>query len=98
MSMHKLLLGTCALALAVSASTGKKAAADQVFASNVIVIGSICSGFDCVSGESFGFDTIKLKENNLRIFFDDTSVASGFPSNNWRLIANDSMRISSSAT
>ena len=38
---------------------------------------------------AFGSDTIVLKENNLRIFFDDTSVISGFPANDWRLIAND---------
>jgi hypothetical protein len=45
-------------------------------------------GFDCVDGESFGSDTIRLKENQLRIHFMDTSV-SPFPSNDWRLIAND---------
>ena len=31
-----------------------------------------------------------LKENNLRIFFEDTSISPGFPPNDWRLIANDS--------
>ena len=39
---------------------------------------------------SFGFDTIVLKENNLRIFFDDTSTSASFPRNDWRIIANDS--------
>ena len=63
--------------------------ADQVIADDLIVQGSLCVGLDCVSGESFGFDTIRLKENNLRIHFDDTS-AGGFPANDWRLIANDS--------
>ena len=48
------------------------------------------SGFDCVNNESFGFDTLILKENNLRIFFNDTSVSAGFPANDWRLVANDS--------
>ncbi len=51
--------------------------------------GSICAGFDCVDNESFGFDTIWLKENNLRIGFNDTSVGT-FPSNDWQLTANDS--------
>lgn len=51
--------------------------------------GSICSGFDCVNGESFGSDTIRLKENNLRIHFDDTSVSTGFPANDWRIVVND---------
>ena len=31
-----------------------------------------------------------LSENNLRILFDDTSIAASFPPNDWRLIANDS--------
>jgi hypothetical protein len=57
---------------------------------DLIVDGSACIGFDCVNGESFGFDTIRLKENNLRIGFDDTSVAASFPRNDWQLTANDS--------
>jgi len=47
-------------------------------------------GQDCVNGESFGFDTIRLKENNLRIRFVDTSSTSSFPSNDWQITANDS--------
>jgi hypothetical protein len=43
-----------------------------------------------VNNESFGFDTIRLKENNTRIKFDDTSTAAGFPANDWQLTANDS--------
>jgi hypothetical protein len=66
------------------------AAADFVIADDLIVDGSACIGFDCVNGESFGFDTIRLKENNLRIKFDDTSTASGFPNRDWQLTANDS--------
>lgn len=61
---------------------------DQVIPDDLIVQGSICVGFDCVNNESFGFDTIRLKENNLRIGFDDTSVGA-FPSNNWEIRAND---------
>ncbi|HBL29156.1 MAG TPA: hypothetical protein DD490_20180, partial [Acidobacteria bacterium] len=38
---------------------------------------------------SFGFDTIRLKENNLRIKFEDTSTGT-FPTNDWQLTANDS--------
>ena len=62
---------------------------DQVIPDDLIVQGSECVGFDCVNNESFGFDTIRLKENNLRIFFMDTSV-SPFPTTDWQLIANDS--------
>jgi len=63
---------------------------DIVHADDVIIQGSLCVGLDCVSGESFGFDTIRLKENNTRIKFDDTSVSAGFPANDWQLTANDS--------
>lgn len=69
---------------------GGQALADQVIPDDLIVQGSLCVGFDCVNGESFGFDTIRLKENNLRIMFVDTSTASGFPSRDWQLVANSS--------
>lgn len=62
---------------------------DQVFADDLIVQGSTCTGLDCVDGESFGFDTIRLKENNIRIKFDDTSTGA-FPAVDWQLTANDS--------
>jgi Chaperone of endosialidase len=62
---------------------------DVVTADDSIVQGSLCVGLDCVDGESFGFDTIRLKENSTRIGFDDTSVGT-FPSNDWQLTANDS--------
>ncbi len=57
---------------------------------DLIVDGSACIGVDCVNGESFGFDTIRLKENNLRIKFQDTSNSASFPTNDWQITANDS--------
>jgi hypothetical protein len=66
------------------------AANDQVIPDDLIVQSSTCTGFDCVDGESFGFDTLRLKENNLRIHFEDTSTSAGFPTNDWRIIANES--------
>jgi len=63
---------------------------DQVIADDLIVQGSACVGLDCVNNESFGFDTIRLKENNTRIKFDDTSTGTGFPNHDWQLTANDS--------
>jgi Chaperone of endosialidase len=63
---------------------------DQVIADDLIVQGSACIGLDCVNNESFGFDTIRLKENNTRIKFLDTSTAAGFPTHDWQLTANDS--------
>lgn len=63
---------------------------DHVILDDCIIDGSMCVGLDCVNGENFGFDTIRLKENNLRLHFDDTSVAAAFPPNDWRIIINDS--------
>lgn len=63
---------------------------DIVQADDVIIQGSLCVGLDCVNNESFGFDTIRLKENNTRIKFEDTSTGTGFPTHDWQLTANDS--------
>ncbi len=63
---------------------------DQVIPDDLIVQGSACIGLDCVNNEVFGFDTIRLKENNTRIQFDDTSTGAGFPTNNWQIRANSS--------
>lgn len=80
-----------ALLMGIAAALGISAAqADQVILDDLIVDGSTCVGQDCVNGESFGFDTIRLKENNLRIGFTDTSSTSSFPSNDWQITINDS--------
>ena len=63
---------------------------DFVINDDLIVDGSACIGFDCVNGESFSFDTIRLKENNLRIKFEDTSSTASFPTTDWQLTANAS--------
>ena len=54
------------------------------------MIGSFALGLDAVDGEVFGFDTFRLKENNLQIHFEDTSVEAGFASNDWRIKINES--------
>jgi len=65
--------------------------ADILHLDDVIINGgSLCVGFDGANGEAFGLDTLRLKENNLRIHFEDTSTTAGFPSNDWRIIINDS--------
>ncbi|HXI22425.1 MAG TPA: tail fiber domain-containing protein [Pyrinomonadaceae bacterium] len=63
---------------------------DVVTADDEIIQGSLCVGLDCVNGEVFNFDTIRLKENNTRISFNDTSTSAGFPTNDWTIRANDS--------
>lgn len=67
----------------------EKSVMDQVIPDDLIVQGSGCFGFDCVNNESFSFDTIRLKENNTRFAFDDTSVGA-FPANDWQIEANES--------
>lgn len=79
------IIGSCLLL-----SFANSAYAAQVFAQDVIVQGSECIGIDCTTSESFGFDTLRIKENNLRIHFDDTSASASFPSNDWRISINGS--------
>ena len=81
----KLALTSASLLLLVS-----PAANAQNFTTDVIIQSSACVGVDCVIGESFGFDTLRLDENNLRMHFDDTSATAAFPANDWRIIINDS--------
>ncbi|ARU55256.1 hypothetical protein OLMES_1172 [Oleiphilus messinensis] len=76
--------------LALLLVTTSNAKADQLIQDDLVVVGSTCIGVDCSSGETFSFDTIRLKENNLRIKFQDTSNAGGFPTIDWQLTANDS--------
>jgi len=71
----------------------KGQAKDVVFGDDLIVnggSGAACFGLDCVNGEAFGLDSVRLKENNLRISFIDTSTSASFPSRDWELAANDS--------
>ena len=61
----------------------------QTIAEDLVVQGSECIGVDCLTTESFGSDTQRYKENNLRIHFDDTSDPKGvFSSNDWRIEIN----------
>ena len=85
MTKYKLALGLMSGIMLTAGAAGA-----QTHIGNVTIDGSLCVGFDCTAGMAFGFDTIILKENNLRILFDDTSVAAAFPRNDWRLTANDS--------
>ncbi|TJV68456.1 MAG: hypothetical protein E5X76_29000 [Mesorhizobium sp.] len=81
-----LRLGAAILAMPVA-----DALADNVVPDDQVVQGSLCVGLDCVDNESFGFNTIVMKENNTRIYFNDTSTTAGFAANDWALIANDSV-------
>ena len=69
-------------------------ASGPVITGNQTIRNALCVGFDCADDENYTLpgaeDTvILLKENNNRIYFDDTSTAAGFPANDWFLVAND---------
>lgn len=63
--------------------------ADNVVQDDQIIQYNQCIGDDCANGENFDNDTLRLKENNTRIRFLDTSF-SPFPTTDWLLTANDS--------
>ncbi|WP_299776230.1 hypothetical protein [uncultured Pseudoteredinibacter sp.] len=64
--------------------------ADQTVFDDHIIVGNQCVGVDCSININFGFDGLVLKQNNTRILFQDTSNSASFPTNDWRLVANDS--------
>jgi hypothetical protein len=76
--------------LGLSAALSVSVLADQVIQDDLIIVGSACLGLDCVNGESFGFDSLRIKENNLRLKFVDTSSSSSFPTRDWQITINDS--------
>jgi hypothetical protein len=60
-----------------------------IYNEDLIVKGSECLGVDCPDAPTFGFHTLRLMENNLRIAFDDTSASASFPANDWEITIND---------
>ncbi len=84
------IASSLALALGLSVGGPGATSADYQHLDDVIITFSLCVGNDCVNGESFGFDTLRLKENNLRIHFNDTSTSASFPTRDWRIVINDS--------
>lgn len=90
MSNKKVGLVKIVIASAMSSFFLPPVFADQVIQDDLISAGSLCVGYDCNNGESFGFNTLRLKENNTRIRFYDTSSSASFPTNDWQLTANDS--------
>ena len=64
-------------------------APDPFFSDDVSARGGVCAGADCTTPETYGAATAKLKANNTRLKFEDTSTSPGFPSTDWQLSAND---------
>ena len=63
--------------------------ADQVILDDLVVNGSACVGIPCADMEDFGFDTLRLKGDELRMSFIDTSTTAAFPTTDWRITIND---------
>ena len=86
--MKRMMQTVCLAAFGLTVGAAK---ADIIRTDDVIINGgSLCVGFDCDNGETFGYDTVRLKESNVVLHFEDTSsVGGGFPYNDWRLVAND---------
>jgi hypothetical protein len=78
-------------AAAGGAGHGKKAAvaADQIVPDDFIVDGKGCVGLGCVNNETFGPEALRLKQSVVRLRFEDTSTAAGFPNRDWQLTIND---------
>lgn len=86
MSSVKSIITLCAVS--VFSSIGLQA--QQLFTTDVYVQSSLCVGLDCVVPESFGYATIKLKENNTQIKFEDSSTGT-FPATDWTIGANETV-------
>ncbi|AXT54263.1 hypothetical protein D1815_00360 [Aquimarina sp. AD1] len=64
---------------------------DATISTDVIIQNSLGVGVDATSGVDFGFNTLLLTENNLRILFDDSDDISGtLPANDWQIEINES--------
>lgn len=73
----------------VRAGKPLRPATDTFFSDDVSAVGGVCAGTDCTNAESYGFASIKMKENNTRIKFEDTSASPGFATTDWQISAND---------
>ncbi len=62
---------------------------DRVVQDDEVVIGQLAIGSNADETGPFGTDTLRLSDDVLRIHFQDTSVSSSFPTNDWRIVVND---------
>ena len=57
--------------------------------SDLIIPGSLAVGSGASAPMSFGFNTLIMMDDAMRILFEDTSASVGFPTNDWRITLND---------
>lgn len=78
------------IVLFTGVSTVLNAQVTNTFKDDVYIQGSLGIGTDIDDGQGFNSDTFIMKENTLRMLFDDTSTGS-FPSNDWRFTFNSDL-------
>jgi hypothetical protein len=60
----------------------------QLISENLFVTGKLGIGVDMTDGNIIPFTTMILKENNIRVLFDDSSTTGTFPANDWAIKIN----------
>ena len=80
------LIAAALIALALAPT--RASAADPI-TGNVSIRDSACVGAACVDPETYGSDTLRIKEETIRLHFDDSSTLSGFAANDWRILINE---------
>ncbi|MEZ5716051.1 MAG: hypothetical protein R3D85_13315 [Paracoccaceae bacterium] len=69
-------------------------AADLSVADNAIIQGDLCIGAPCLWNEAFdGADALRLKDLSMSIHFIDQSFDGSYPTEDWRLLVNDSTMV-----
>ena len=63
--------------------------ANEVITQELVVQESVCVGAGCRDGETFGFETLKVKSASPLELFDDTSSSASFPDNDWQIGVSD---------
>lgn len=87
--MKELLNTSIVVILVVLSFMPSGRAQDLVVSDDYIVTGGLAVGVDGVNGEGFDFITMKLKENNVQLLFEDTDSTLSYPSMDWLLRANE---------
>ncbi len=62
---------------------------DYVLNNNAIIKARHCVGGDCLGAQTFGNETLLLKDKVVWIRFNDTSSTSSYPKHDWEIRCND---------
>ena len=73
----------------VAATLPSFAHAEVLSEDNPTIRSFLCLGFNCADSDIAGIDDFRIKDNTIRMHFDDVS-SSSLPDNDWRIMINDS--------